>query len=42
MDEAWTMNKSNEGQQLYLKTGDEGTDATLSFSLIDKTVNLYL
>lgn len=36
MDEAWTMNKSNEGQQLYLKTGDEGTDATLSFSLIDK------
>ena len=36
MDEAWTMNKSNEGQQLYLKTGDEGTNATLSFSLIDK------
>ena len=24
MDEAWTMNKSNVGQQLYLKTGDEG------------------
>lgn len=42
MDEAWTMNKSNEGQQLYLKTGDEGTNATLSFSLIDKMVNLYL
>lgn len=36
MDEAWTMNKSNEGQQLYLKTGDEGIEATLSFSLIDK------
>lgn len=36
MDEAWTMNKSNEGQQLYLKTGDEGTNATFSFSLIDK------
>ena len=36
MNEAWTMNKSNEGQQLYLKTGDEGTNATLSFSLIDK------
>lgn len=36
MDETWTMNKSNEGQQLYLKTGDEGTNATLSFSLIDK------
>lgn len=36
MDEAWTMNKSDEGQQLYLKTGDEGTNATLSFSLIDK------
>ena len=36
MDESWTMNKSNEGQQLYLKTGDEGTNATLSFSLIDK------
>lgn len=36
MDEAWTMNKSNEGQQLYLKTGDEGVKATLSFSLIDK------
>lgn len=36
MDEAWTMNKSNEGQQLYLKTGDEGVKATLSFSLTDK------
>lgn len=36
MDEAWTMNKSNVGQQLYLKTGDEGTKAMLSFSLTDK------
>ena len=29
MDEAWTMNKSNEGQQLYLKTGDEGTSKVI-------------
>lgn len=36
MDEAWTMNKSNVGQQLYLKTGDQGTKATLLFSLTDK------
>lgn len=40
MDEAWTMNKSNEGQQLYLKTGDEGVKATLSFSLTDKNGEL--
>lgn len=36
MDEAWTMNKENVGQELYLKTGVEGVKATLSFSLIDK------
>ncbi|MBM6960289.1 DUF4493 domain-containing protein [Bacteroides caecigallinarum] len=36
MNEVWTMNKSNENQQLYLKTGDEGVKAVLSFSLIDK------
>lgn len=36
MDEAWTMNKENVGQNLYLKTGDNGVKATLSFSLIDK------
>ena len=34
MDEAWTMNKSNEGQQLYLKTGDDVTNARIDFSLI--------
>lgn len=36
MSDAWTMNKSNEGQELYLKTGDEGVKATLSFALTDK------
>ena len=37
MDKAWTMNKSNEGQELYLKPGDEGVKATLSFALTDKS-----
>lgn len=36
MDEAWEMDKADAGQELYLKTGDEGVQATLTFALTDK------
>ena len=36
MEEAFTMNKADAGKELYLKTGDEGTKALLSFALTDK------
>lgn len=39
MDNAWTMNKSDVGKELYLKTGDEGTKCTLIFALTDKEGN---
>ncbi len=39
MDNAWTMNKSDVGKELYLKTGDEGTKCTLTFALTDKEGN---
>lgn len=35
MDEAWEMDKADAGQKLYLKTGDEGVQATLTFALTD-------
>lgn len=36
MTEAWTMNMADAGKELYLKTGDKGTKATLTFALTDK------
>lgn len=36
MDEAFTMSKADAGKELYLKTGDKGTNATFSFTLTDK------
>lgn len=36
MDEAFTMSKQDVDKELYLRTGDEGTEAVLSFSVIDK------
>ena len=35
MDNAFTMAKADAGKELYLKTGDEGTDVTLSFIITD-------
>lgn len=39
MTDAFTMGKADEGKELYLKTGDEGTKATLTFALTDKEGN---
>lgn len=39
MTDAWTMSKADVGKELYLKTGDEGTTCSLTFSLIDKEGN---
>lgn len=39
MTDAWIMSKEDVGKELYLKTGDEGTTCTLTFSLIDKEGN---
>lgn len=39
MTEAWNMSKEDAGKELYLKTGNEGTTCTLTFSLIDKEGN---
>lgn len=36
MTDAFTMGKADEGKELYLKTGDKGTKATLTFALTDK------
>lgn len=36
MSEAFTMTKADEGKELYLKTGDESTEVTLSFTITDK------
>ena len=35
LDEAWEMSKTDAGKELYLKTGDTGTDVTLSFTITD-------
>ena len=35
MDKAFTMAKADAGKELYLKTGDTGTDVTLSFTITD-------
>lgn len=36
MSEAFTMAKADKGKELYLKTGDTGTEVTLSFTITDK------
>ena len=35
MDEAFSMAKADAGKELYLKTGDEGTEVNLSFTITD-------
>lgn len=35
MEQAFTMAKADEGKELYLKTGDTGTEVTLSFTITD-------
>lgn len=35
MSEAFTMAKADAGKELYLKTGDEGTEVNLSFTITD-------
>jgi len=35
MDNAFSMAKSDAGKELYLKTGDEGTEVNLSFTITD-------
>lgn len=35
MDEAFSMAKADAGNELYLKTGDEGTEVNLSFTITD-------
>lgn len=35
MESAFTMAKADAGKELYLKTGDEGTEVTLSFTITD-------
>ena len=35
MDDAFSMAKADAGKELYLKTGDEGTEVNLSFTITD-------
>lgn len=35
MDEAFSMAKADAGNELYLKTGDDGTEVNLSFTITD-------
>ena len=35
MDNAFSMAKADAGKELYLKTGDEGTEVNLSFTITD-------
>ena len=35
MDNAFSMAKADAGEELYLKTGDEGTEVNLSFTITD-------
>lgn len=35
MDNAFSMTKADAGKELYLKTGDEGTEVNLSFTITD-------